>query len=94
MPKETSSDEPNAYYNEAKAEGFLYRHSTLIGTIGASYFAVVIIYLLMIRMWDEDEIRLHILAALTRIFQALARTFGLWALQTEQAYNEYVSILH
>lgn len=55
-----------------------------------------IIYLLSLFtvLLNDDEVRLHILHSMMRIFQTLARTFGSWALQTENAYNEYVSILH
>lgn len=95
MPEKASGDESSAYDDEAEDSRFLLRNSTtIVGAFAASYFAFVIIYLLMTRMWNEDEIRLHLLSALTRIFQALARTFGLWALECENAYNEYVSILH
>ena len=94
MSETTGSNEPNAYDSGTETQGFLYRHPAVVGTIATSYIATVIIYLLMTRMWNEDEIKLHILSTLTRLFQALARTFGLWALQTENAYNEYVSILH
>lgn len=95
MSEEASSDEPGTYDIEAETKGLLLRNSaTIFGSIAATYFAFIIIYILMTRMWNEDEIKLNILAMLTRIFQALARTFGFWALQTEQAYNEYVSILH
>lgn len=94
MPEKTVGNESSTYNSEEEDQRFLSRHSTLVGSIAAAYFATIIIYLLMSRMWNEDEIRLHLLSALTRIFQALARTFGLWALECENAYNEYVSILH
>lgn len=49
---------------------------------------------LFYRMWTDDEIRLHVLHAITRILQTLARVLGGWALEFEQAYNEYVKSLH
>lgn len=94
MPKETSGDESSTHDSEAEDQGFLHRNSTVVGIIGTAYIFTVIIYLVMSRMWDQDEIKLHFLDAMVKICQALARTFGLWALEFENAYNEYVNILH
>lgn len=58
------------------------------------FAAVVYLISLTSVLWNDDEVRLHMLHLLMRIFQTLARTFGLWALQLENAYNDYVSILH
>lgn len=48
----------------------------------------------MYRIWDDDELRLHWLHAVMRILQEIARVVGMWALEFEQAYNEFANSLH
>jgi hypothetical protein len=45
-------------------------------------------------MFDEDQIRLEILHAITKFLQVLARVIGEWAIAFENAYNKYVDTLH
>lgn len=46
------------------------------------------------QLYANDEIRLHTLHSTTRILQTIARLCGMWALEFEQAYNDFVNTLH
>lgn len=94
MSEAASNDESNTLDDQAEDQGFLYRHSTAIATLTAAYFATFVIAIIFSRMWNEDEIRLHILNVAMRILQAIARLIGGWALTCEQAYNDYANTLH
>jgi hypothetical protein len=94
VPEETSGDESGAHDDEAEGQGFLFHYSTAVGVFTATFFATIIISILISRMWNEDEIKLHVLDALMRLFQAIARLSGGWALECERTYNEYVNALH
>lgn len=95
MPEKTGSIESSACDGEAENQRVFLRNPTFVGaTIATSYVTFVIVYLVMSHIWDEDEIRLHILDTLVRLLQAIARMFGSWALECERTYNEYVNTLH
>src|SRR5215469_4764518 len=44
---------------------------------------------LLIQLWQEDEVRLHLLHGSIKLLQASARLFGGWALHIEHLYNQY-----
>lgn len=94
VPEETGSDEPDACNSETEAQRLLRNYSAAIATFAAAYVATIIIAIIVSRMWNEDEIRLHILDALIRILQTIARFCGGWALACEKAYGDYVNALH
>ena len=94
MSEETSGNEPDAYDSEGENQELLFHHSAAIATLAATFFATIIVCLIVARMWDEDQIKLHILDALVRLLQAVARLCGGWALECERAYNEHVNTLH
>lgn len=94
MPAAAAENEPNASELEGQSEGFLLRHSKGLAAFAAAYLITVIIAGLLLTMWDEDEITLHILDALTKILQGIARLAGGWAIECENTYNKYVNALH
>ena len=94
MSEEASSNEPDAYDGEGENQELLFHYSDAIATLAATFFATIIVCLIVARMWDEDQIKLHVLDALVRLLQAIARLCGGWALECERAYNEHVNALH
>ena len=88
MPKETGDTEPVSYDSEDKDSRLLYFDAAL-WTLGLATVTFI-----GLRMWDSDEIRLHILHGMVQILQALARVIGLWAIEFEKAYNDYADTLH
>lgn len=58
------------------------------------FFTVSYLVYTMFSMLSEDEVRLRILHAITKVLQGLARIIGSWALEFENSYNEYVDSLH
>jgi hypothetical protein len=58
-----------------------------VSTVGVLSYA-------MFSMWDDEEIRLHVLHTLVKLLQAVARVIGMWAIEFERAYNEAVDVLH
>lgn len=95
MPETTGSNESSACDSQGENQKLFLRNPTIVGaTVAASYVAFIVAYLLMSHIWDEDEIRLHLLDTLIKVFQAIARLFGSWALECERSYNEYVNTLH
>ena len=88
MPKETGDTEPVSYDSEREDQRVLLYYASLwtFGFITITYIGL--------KMWDTDEIRLHLLHAMVQILQAFARVIGLWALEFEKAYNDYADTLH
>lgn len=94
MSEEAGDIEPDASNSSDEDQGILHNYSTAIAALAATYFAVIVVVIIVSRMWDEDEIRLHILNALMRVLQTIARISGGWALACEKAYNDYANTLH
>ena len=94
MPEEAGQNESGAHQSEGDGEEIFPHYATVFATLGAAFVGTFIVSLIVSRMWDEDEIKLHILDALIKMFQAIARITGSWAIECENAYNEYVNALH
>jgi hypothetical protein len=94
MPEEASSNESSTHQSEEEDSGFLFHYSTTVATLSAAFFGTIIVSLLVSRMWDEDQIKLHILDTLIKMLQGVARLTGGWALECERAYNDHVNTLH
>jgi hypothetical protein len=78
--------------SEDAGESKNYSATTLVWIVR---FAIIVYLALMwYRLLEDEEFRLHWLHAMTRLSQSLARLFGLWALNFEQAYNDFVATLH
>jgi uncharacterized membrane protein YqjE len=90
MQSSSGEIEPVSSTSEGKLQDLYVEAAIWLIRLGAIIYLLSLVTVLM----NDDELRLYILHALTRIFQTLARTFGLWALELEQSYNEYVSTLH
>jgi hypothetical protein len=88
MPEETGESEPITDNCNTEDQRLLY-YDAALWTLG---FATITF--IGLRMWDTDEIRLHVLHAIVQILQAFARVIGLWALEFEKAYNDYADTLH
>lgn len=88
MPEETGDVESTPCDSEREDQKLLYLDAAL-WTIGFSTVAFI-----GIRVWDSDEVRLHVLHAIVQILQTFARVLGLWALEFERAYNDYADSLH
>jgi uncharacterized membrane protein YqjE len=89
MSEETGNAESIARHSEREGQKLLLYHAA-IWSFGFTVFVILIAN----RMWDTDEIRLHILHTIVQILQAFARIIGLWALEFEKAYNDYADTLH
>jgi hypothetical protein len=94
MSAETGGDEPSSYDSEEQDQGFLYNYAATIATLGTAFIATIVISLIISRMWNEDEIKLHVLNSLIKLLQGIARVCGSMAIEYEQLYNEYVNALH
>jgi hypothetical protein len=94
MPEEAAGNESNTCNGEAEDQEFLRNYTATIATLSATFFATIIISVIVTQMWNEDEIKLHVLDALIKILQTMARLFGGWALECERTYNDYASALH
>ena len=88
MPEETGDTE-SVSYNSERSDQKLLLYEAAVWTLG---FATVTF--IGLRVWDSDEVRLHVLHAIIQILQAFARVLGLWALEFEKAYNDYADSLH
>lgn len=90
MPTEASSNEPIPPDIERKNQD--------LSLNGIVWFirlaAIVYISGIMFRIWDDDEIQLHVLHGITRLLQTTARLVGTWALRVEEKYNKTVDSLH
>lgn len=94
MPEETGGAEPSTYDDQGESQRFLRNYTTAVAALATTYVALVVIFIIVSRMWDEDEIRLHVLNTMMRILQTIARICGGWALACEKAYNDYANALH
>lgn len=94
MPEEASQHESGTHQHEGNIEETLHSYATLIATLGTLFVGTFIICIIVARIWDEDEIKLHVLDMLTRMLQAVARLCGGWAIECEKAYNDHVNALH
>ena len=94
MPEEAGNYEPISTESEGQSEEVFLRGAATIATLGAAFFGTIIVSIVVSRMWNEDDIKLHVLDALIKILQGIARLCGGWALQCEHTYNEYVNALH
>lgn len=94
MPETTGENEPGASESEAKGQGFLFRQSSTIAAFTAAFVGAFVVSIIISQMWKEDEIKLHVLNSLVKLLQSIARLCGQWALDCENAYNEYVNALH
>ena len=94
MPESASGNEPISSNEEEQDKGFLLRQAPAIATLSAAFFASIIVSIIISRMWDEDEIKLHLLDILIRFLQSIARLCGGWAIECEKTYNDYVNALH
>jgi hypothetical protein len=94
MSEEAGGNESGTHDSQGEDQGFLSDNSTAIATFSAAFVATFIISIFVARMWDEDEIKLHILNFLVNLLQTIARLTGGWALHCERTYNEYVNALH
>lgn len=90
MSDETREDEPNAPTSERESAYFsLDALKWFVRFATVSYLAI-----LMYHLWDDDEVRLHVLHSIVRILHEIARVIGLWALHFEMEYNNVVDSLH
>lgn len=94
MSEPTGEIEPTPSEREAEAQGFLHNYTAAVATLSATFAATIIISIIVARMWDEDQIKLHVLDYMIKMLQAIARLCGGWALECERTYNEYVNALH
>lgn len=94
MPTEAGQNESGAYQPEGNAEEVLSNYATILAVLGATLVGTIIISLIAARMWDEDEIKLHILHSAMNILRSIARTTGSLAIECENAYNQRVTALH
>lgn len=95
MPAEASENESGSCESKEDGEGLLFRHAGAVAaTFSAAFFGTIIVSIIISRMWDEDEIKLHMLDFIIRVLQSVARLCGGWAIQCENAYNEHVNALH
>lgn len=85
-----AEDEPNAPELHPEVEVDIQQFviwSVRLAAVG--YFTV-----LLYGLWNDTEIRLHLLHLTTRFLQSSARTIGGWGLQAESLYGEFVDSLH
>lgn len=94
MPNQAGETEPIPHQPERESEEVLPNYATIIAVLGATLVGTIIISLVVSRMWDEDEIKLHILHGGMKFFQSIARTAGVMALECETAYYEHANVLH
>ena len=94
VPTEAGKTESTSPEHQGESEGLLYNYTATIATLSAAFLGTIIVSIIVSRMWDEDEIKLHVLDALIKLLQGIARLCGGWALQCENTYNEYVKALH
>jgi hypothetical protein len=94
MSEEASGDESGAHDSEEEVHGFLYSKATIAATLGAAFVGSFVVSIIISRMWNEDDIKLHVLSFATRVLQTIAFSSGKWAIECERAYNEYVNALH
>lgn len=86
-PGTDESVSPELHREVEVTPGELFIWFVRVAAIG--YFGLV-----LYRLWEDTEIRLHFLHSLTRLLQNTARVIGVWGLQTEQLYGEFVDSLH
>lgn len=94
MSTEAGQNEPGAYDGNGEDQGILPNYAAVVATLSAALVGTIVICIIISRMWDEDEIKLHMLNFLTRVLQAVARLAGSWAIECENAYNDHVNALH
>lgn len=94
MSEEASGIESNTHQREGSTEEILPNYAAIIATLGATLVGTIIIAIIVSRMWNEDEIKLHILSSAVRILQNIARLSGSWAIECERSYNDHVNALH
>jgi len=92
MPAEAAENEPGAHQPEREDSDFSFNTKAVRRLLGAA--ACVYLIFLFYGLWQYDEVKLHTLHSITRMLQTSARVLGLWALEFENAYNEYVDALH
>ena len=90
MQDEARENEPVASESERKGPDLHLKYIIwFIRLAAASYIAGM-----LWTIWQEDEVRLHVLHTWIRALQSMARTLGIWAIQAEAAYNEVADLLH
>jgi hypothetical protein len=94
MSTTASGDESDARNREEEDQRLLYSNATAIATLAATLVGTIIICIFLARMWDEDEIKLHVLHSTIHLLQVIARLCGSWALQCEATYDKHVNALH
>lgn len=90
LPGPPGPDEPTPYEPQVPTASFSREAfirflwiSTLVYFVGVT-----------MRIWSEDEARLHILYQITKVLQSIAHLIGSMALKTEARYHDHVDHLH
>lgn len=91
---EAGKDEPGTRQREGTNEEVLPSYAVVIGVLGTALIGTIIVCLVISRMWNEDEIKLHVLSSTIKLLQGIARVSGSWALECENTYNKHVNALH
>ncbi len=86
MPDTPAEDEPVSHEPEREAKDIAAELHAWLTRLGAVVFAAQVVH----QLWNDDEVRLHTLYALTRFFQNSAAWFGKWAIRTEAIYYKAV----
>lgn len=94
MSNEAGQIEQPAPDSSTESKELPIRYATAITGFASLVLGCFVVGILVAQMFDEDQIRLHVLDTLVKILQAIARLAGGWAIECENAYNQYVNVLH